>query len=168
MTILRGPRVLLRPVSEADAEPLRAIRREPSVARWWAPEEAPTWPLDDDPDVRTWSIVVDDEVVGLIQDYAEDDPEFRHAGVDLFLATAAQDRGLGPEAIRLVLRYLIDVDGHHRVVIDPAAANARAIAAYEKLGFRRVGTMRGYWRDHVEGVWADGLLLDLLAEDLVG
>lgn len=41
-----------------------------------------------------------------------------------------------------------------------------AIRAYTKVGFRPVGIMRRYWRDP-EGVWQDGLLLDLLAEELV-
>ena len=52
-------------------------------------------------------------------------------------------------------------------MIDPAAANAKAIHAYEAVGFRRVGVMRSYWWDHVEERWADGLLLDLLAGELV-
>ena len=34
-------------------------------------------------------------------------------------------------------RYLIEERGHHRLTIDPAAANERAIRAYEKAGFRR-------------------------------
>jgi aminoglycoside 6'-N-acetyltransferase len=50
-------------------------------------------------------------------------------------------------------------------VIDPAADNAAAIRAYEKVGFRPVGVMRKYWRAP-DGEWRDGLLLDLLAEEL--
>ena len=50
-------------------------------------------------------------------------------------------------------------------MIDPAAHNERAIRCYEKVGFKRVGVMREYWRDP-EGVWRDGLLLDLLADEL--
>ena len=62
-------------------------------------------------------------------------------------------------------RHLIDDLGHRRLVIDPAAHNERAIRCYEKVGFRRVGVMRRYWQDP-DGVWRDGLLLDLLAGDL--
>jgi aminoglycoside 6'-N-acetyltransferase len=29
--------------------------------------------------------------------------------------------------------------GHHRLVIDPAADNERAIRCYERVGFRRIG-----------------------------
>jgi aminoglycoside 6'-N-acetyltransferase len=49
--------------------------------------------------------------------------------------------------------------------IDPAAANEWAIRAYESVGFRRVGVMRQYWRGP-DGAWRDGLLMDLLAEEL--
>ncbi|WP_320668991.1 GNAT family N-acetyltransferase [Patulibacter defluvii] len=164
MTIIGGERVTLRPVAPADGERLRAIVREPSVARWWSPEDE--WAWTDEDGTRAWAIVVAGELVGLIQAYAEEDPEFRHAGLDLFVATAAQGRGIGPEAIHLLARHLIDEEGHHRLVIDPAAANERAIRAYERLGFRRVGVLRRYWRDPASGAWADGLLLDLLAEEL--
>ncbi|MBV9422920.1 MAG: GNAT family N-acetyltransferase, partial [Solirubrobacterales bacterium] len=47
--------------------------------------------------------------------------------------------------------------------IDPAAANAAAIRAYEKAGFTRVGVMRGYERDVDGNGWHDGLLMELLA-----
>ena len=92
-------------------------------------------------------------------------PDFRHAGIDIFLSAGFQGRGLGPDAVRTVARHMIDDRGHHRLTIDPAADNAYAIRCYEKVGFRRVGVMREYWRDP-DGVWRDGLLLDLLAKEL--
>jgi aminoglycoside 6'-N-acetyltransferase len=73
---------------------------------------------------------------------------------------------VGPTAIRLVARRLIEEDGHHRITIDPAAANEHAISAYEKVGFRRVGTMRRYQRMS-DGTWIDGLLMELLADELI-
>ena len=86
-------------------------------------------------------------------------------GIDLFVATGFQGRGIGPEAIRLVARHLFEERGHHRLTIDPAAANERAIWAYEKVGFRRVGVMRLYERS-IDGTWHDGLLMDMLAGEL--
>ena len=50
-------------------------------------------------------------------------------------------------------------------VIDPAAANERAIAVYASIGFRPVGIMRSYERGP-DGEWHDGLLMDMLKEDL--
>ena len=75
-------------------------------------------------------------------------------------------QGLGPDAIRTLAVHLIDERGHHRLSIDPAVANTRAIAAYAKVGFRPVGVMRRYQR-LTDGTWVDALLMDLLAEELV-
>jgi aminoglycoside 6'-N-acetyltransferase len=57
--------------------------------------------------------------------------------------------------------------GNHRFTIDPAAHNIAAIRAYEKVGFRPVGIMRKYERAP-DGTWHDGLLIDLLADELDG
>ena len=166
---LRGDAVFLRPPRADDADRLNAILAEPSVAAWW-PEFDVQRVRDDliaERDGEEGLVIEHDgTVVGYIQFAEELDPEFRHASIDLFLATAAQGRGLGPDAIRAVAIHLIDDRGHHRLTIDPAAANARAIAAYAKLGFRPVGIMRAYQR-MPDGRWVDGLLMDVLADELV-
>jgi aminoglycoside 6'-N-acetyltransferase len=86
--------------------------------------------------------------------------------VDIFVSATVYGRGVGPDAMRALIAWLIDMRGHHRITVDPAAANARAIHVYEKLGFRPVGVLRRYER--VEGdEWRDALLMDLLAEEFV-
>ena len=90
---------------------------------------------------------------------------YRHAGIDIAIRSPWQGEGFGPEAIRTLARYLIDVQGHHRLSIDPAAQNVNAIKAYERVGFRVVGRMRSYERG-TDGTWHDGLLMDMLAEEL--
>jgi aminoglycoside 6'-N-acetyltransferase len=165
MVVLRGERVLLRPGGPEDAEKLIRIRKEPEVARRWGSED-----IEDE--VREgfvgtdegFVIEVDGEAVGAIQYGEEEDPMYRHASVDVFLATSHHGRGLGTEAIRLLARHLFEDRGHHRLTIDPAADNAAAIRAYEKAGFRPVGIMRGYERGP-DGAWHDGLLMDLLREE---
>jgi aminoglycoside 6'-N-acetyltransferase len=165
---LRGERVVLRPLAEADVDRIVELGGDPEVARWWpglTHEHVGAKARGEDEGVTVFAIVADGEVAGLIQHYEETDPEFRHAGVDLFLGTPFQDRGLGSDAVRTLARHLVRELGHHRLVIDPAADNARAIRCYEKVGFRRVGVMREYWRA-ADGVWRDGVLLDLLASEL--
>ncbi len=167
---LRGKRIVLRPTNSADAAGLAAILVTPEVARWWpdfdlARVERELTGLDEDVDV--YAIVLDGRVVGAIQSHEETDPEFRHAGIDLFLDPAHHGAGLGPEAIRLLSRYLVDERGHHRLTIDPAAANEQAIRAYEKVGFRKVGILRRY-QLFPDGTWQDGLFMEVLAEELLG
>ena len=108
---------------------------------------------------------VDGTVAGLIQFSEELEPKYRHASIDLFLDPALHGRGIGTEAVRRVVRQLVDERGHHRITVDPAAANAAAIRAYEKAGFGPVGVMRNYERDVDGGGWHDGLLMELLAGD---
>jgi aminoglycoside 6'-N-acetyltransferase len=152
----------LRPLAEGDEAALLRIHRAPEVRRWWGdPEEG--FPWTDDPGAVRLVIVVDGAVAGLIQYWEETEPRYRHAGIDVFLDPARRGRGLGTEAVRRVVRLLIEERGHHRVTIDPAADNAAAIRSYRKAGFRPVGVMRRYERD-ADGVgWHDGLLMDLLA-----
>jgi len=166
---LHGRRVTLRSGRADDAPALRALFDDPQVARWW-----PT-PTDDDvrelldngdPDVDAWLIEVEGRVVGLIQGYEERDPMYRHAGIDIVLRSDAHGRGLGGEAIRVLARHLLHERGHHRLIIDPNAANARAIHVYESLGFRLVGRLREYEWDAHERRWTDGLLMDLLRDEL--
>jgi aminoglycoside 6'-N-acetyltransferase len=165
---LRGSRVVLRSAIDADAPALADILAKPEVARWWpafdlARVEAELTGRDEN--VEVYAILVDGRIIGAIQSHEEIDPEFRHAGIDLFLDPAHHGEGLGPDAIRTLARFLISERGHHRLTIDPAAANERAIRAYEKVGFRKVGVLRRY-QHYPDGTWQDGLLMELLAEEL--
>lgn len=164
--VLRGRNVVLRPLRAEDIERVAEIQSEPGVARWWgAPDEAELRRQAEGRDeAKAFAVESAGELVGLIQYQEENEPDFRHAGIDVFLAERAQGRGLGTEAVRTLARYLIEERGHHRLTIDPAADNTAAIRAYEKVGFRPVGHMREYWRSP-DGTWRDGLLMDLLARE---
>ena len=104
-------------------------------------------------------------IVGLIQAHEETEPRYRHGGIDIVLTESGQGRGFGTDAVRTVARWLIGERGHHRLTIDPAADNERAIRAYSRVGFRPVGIMRRYEGD-LDGTWHDGLLMDLLRREL--
>jgi aminoglycoside 6'-N-acetyltransferase len=121
--------------------------------------------LGEDDDVQ-FVIVADGEVVGLVQYGEETEPDYRHASIDIYLSARVHGLGLGTEAVAVMAAYLIDALGHHRITIDPSAANVAAIRAYTKAGFRPVGLMRRYERD-ADGEWHDGLLMDMLADELV-
>jgi aminoglycoside 6'-N-acetyltransferase len=164
---LEGERVVLRAMTADDVRRVAEIRALPDVARWWSPRDDDYLAAKlDRADLACWIVELEGEVIGFAQAYEETSAEFRHAGIDLFLAPAYHGQGLGQDVVRTVGRHLVDDRGHHRLVIDPAAANARAIRCYEAVGFRRVGVLRSYWWDHVEERWADGLLMDLLAGEL--
>jgi aminoglycoside 6'-N-acetyltransferase len=157
--MLRGERVVIVPAGPEHAARLRELRAHPEVARWWDP--APEgWPLAPDLGDFHFAIVLGGEVIGAIQFWEEPDPGSRHADVDILLGPDHQDRGLGTEAMRTIVRHLVEERGHHRVTLSTAVDNARAIRVYEKVGFRPVGVTRKSNFSEFKGEWEDELLME--------
>ncbi|MET9398403.1 GNAT family protein [Kitasatospora sp. NPDC002965] len=168
-TILHGTHVTLRSATADDIPALVAVRRTPEVyARWRGGDDLTDAVTTDlaEPGTETLVIEAEGQTVGAVQWYAENDDEYRHAGMDIYVDPVCHGRGYGTDAVRTLARHLVDHHHYHRLIIDPAADNAAAIRCYEKVGFRPVGTMRQYERGP-DGTWHDNLLMDLLADELV-
>ena len=162
---LQGERVTLRPLEDADLDPLAAIIGEPSVARWWGESDEPERLRDNlRMDGGAFVIEADGELAGWLGFVEETEPEYRSVGIDISLSERFQGRGLGPDALRTLIRWFADERGHHRFTIDPNAANERAIKAYAAVGFKPIGITRR--SELVDGEWTDGVLMDLLIEEL--
>jgi len=159
--MLKGAMVSLRAATQDDVPALSEIRATPEVYQRWGGGEVDLA----EPGTQVLVIRYENRVVGAVQWSEEDDPDYRHAGIDIYLDPSVHGRGLGTDAVRTLARHLIEDLGHHRLVIDPAADNHAAIRCYAKVGFRPVGIMRRYERGP-DGTWHDGLLMDLLAEEL--
>jgi len=165
---LQGEQVVLRPIQPDDREALMDVLSDPSVVAVWdtrGPESSTDELLAGDEGWTVWAIEFAGEFAGSIQAAENDDEDYKSAGIDIFMHSRFQGRGLGTDAVRTLARYLIEVRGHHRLTIDPAADNERAIRTYEKVGFKAVGVMRRYERG-VGGTYHDGLLMDMLAGEL--
>ncbi|MET7989325.1 GNAT family protein [Amycolatopsis sp. NPDC005232] len=163
--IIEGPRVRLRPLTRDDRQRAQEILSTPEVAQWWGEAEPEVETLlEEDTGYSSYAIERDGDVIGLIQSSEELDPQYRHAGIDIAVDPAHHGHGIGPEAIRVLAQHLF-ARGHHRLTIDPAAANEKAVHVYTKLGFRPVGLLRQYERGP-DGTFHDGLLMDLLAGEL--
>ena len=117
--ILRTERLTLRPLADEDIGPLLEMVND---SEWWGQTDAD--------DLRNggsaFAIEVDGQIAGWLGFDEENDPDYRFASLDITLAPAYQDKGLGPEALRAVIDWLV-AKGHHRFTIDPAAHNQRAI-----------------------------------------
>ena len=131
----------------------RAVAADlPLLTDWLAAPHLREWfgdwvPELDRQDVRSWIVSREGAPLGYIQDYRVGDfddhplaalgPEAR--GIDQFIGPVAQTgQGLGPGFIKAHCARLL-AEGAHRVGTDPDPQNARAIRAYEKAGFRRIG-----------------------------
>ncbi len=165
---LTGLRTRLRLADEGDVDALVRIRSTPEVRDRWRGSDIDAEVRESINDDELQFLVITDlegVVVGGIQWEQNDDPDYPHAGIDIFIDPSRHGQGLGTDAVRVLCRHLVNDLGIHRLVIDPAADNAAAIRCYGKVGFRPVGIMRDYERG-LDGSFHDGLLMDLLAHQL--
>jgi aminoglycoside 6'-N-acetyltransferase len=152
----------LRALTPADGPELLRLHREPAVAEWWG-APGPDFP-DEDPSAHRLVIDYGGRLAGMIQYFEEQDPDYRHAMVDVFIDPSLHGRGIGTDALRQAVAHLVGERGHHRITIDPAADNAPAIHTYGKVGFTPVGTLHCYERNHDGVGWHDCLLMEYVSE----
>jgi aminoglycoside 6'-N-acetyltransferase len=163
---IEGERVVVRALTADDIPTLEKVMASPGVRAWWWDFEAGKFAAGlDDPDLCPLVIEHAGTVIGYMQYSEEESLGYHFASIDLALDDAHQGLGRGRDAVRTLARHLFE-SGHHRLTIDPAVANARAIRCNESVGFRPVGVMRQYERG-ADGTCHDGLLMELLVGELL-
>jgi aminoglycoside 6'-N-acetyltransferase len=166
LPVIEGERLTLRPLTDDDVEVLLPAVYEPGIAEWWGDTSDPDYQREGfRNEGRAFAIEVDGDVAGWLAFHEETEPDYRHVAFDILLRRTFQHQGLGADALRLLIRWFVESRGHHRFTIDPSADNHRAIKAYQSIGFKPVGILRKSERAP-DGEWRDGLLMDLLAEEL--
>ncbi|WP_179381747.1 GNAT family N-acetyltransferase [Jannaschia marina] len=169
---LAGPRVLLRAPIETDAEARRSLGYDPVILRAYGQDterlptmtaaRATSW-LREQRDSGAWMITVAGALVGAVRLHSRVEVD-RRAQIAIGLLDADQlGRGLGTEAMRLVIDHAFDGLGLHRLSLRVLAGNDRAIRCYRRLGFVEEGRERQSAR--VPGGWEDDLLMGLLADE---
>ena len=140
-----------RAVTEADLPMLSAWLAEPHVAEWWndgpgaalaeivvAMESDSTEPLVVELDGRPIAYVQSYDP-HLEDDHPYQDQPFGTLGIDVTIGVPELvGIGHGSRLVRAFVEILFE-EGCPRVIIDPHPGNGRAIRAYEKAGFRRLG-----------------------------
>lgn len=176
---LTGQLVTLRPVQPGDVEVMADILRDPEVLRLTgsvhstAETEAGTGPdlaslrewylsRNDQPD-RLDLMVVDNasgQVVGEVV-LNEWDPGNRTCNFRTLLGPAGRNRGLGTEAMRLLIDYAFTALPLHRIDLEVYAFNPRAQRVYEKVGF----VVEGRRREALDfdGERVDAIIMGLLS-----
>jgi len=143
-----APPYVFRPMTSADLPLVRRWLAEPHVAQWWGDTCEQFELVSGDLEVEAMDqfiVATDARPFGYIQCYDPDvwpdnglgDHPRGTRGIDQFIGELAMvDRGHGSAFIRVFIDRLL-ASGTPRVITDPDPANARAIRAYEKAGFRR-------------------------------
>ena len=172
--VLTGERVVLRPFVDADVAVFLAAIADPEVARLTGS------PADDRPDeerTRAWygsrntqadrlDLAVVDRAGGACVGEVvlnEWDPGNRSCNFRTLLAAAGRDRGLGTEAVRLIVGYGFEQLGLHRISLEVYAHNPRARRVYEKVGFVAEGVLRQVLREGDD--WVDATVMSILAPE---
>jgi RimJ/RimL family protein N-acetyltransferase len=84
-------------------------------------------------------------------------------GFRILLGPRGRDRGLGTEAVRLIIGYGFEQLGLHRISLEVYAFNPRARHVYDKVGFVAEGILRDALRWDDE--WVDATSMSILAPE---
>ncbi len=169
------PRVELRPAGPGDAERLWAWRAEPSIGRYQPLGEVSAAQLRAElvgqrshdlyrgqGEKFQWIVLADREPAGwitlVVTNWEHGLAEFGYA-----LSTPFQRRGLMAPAIEQLLADLFLNTRIERLEARCSVSNAASIKLLERLGFRREGTLRGYFE--LGGRRVDNYLYAMLRED---
>lgn len=173
LTILEGASVRLRPPLEADADARLALGRDAGIAEMFGVSRQDVPPLTREEVQRwfqalaehphAWVIESGQTFIGLIRLDRVDLQDRRASMAVGIYDPASLGRGLGSEAIKLLLGHAFGAMGLHRIGIRVLAYNKRAIRAYEKCGFVIEGRERE--TAFVNGAWHDDIMMGLLEHE---
>ncbi|CAM2011148.1 GNAT family N-acetyltransferase [Acanthopleuribacter pedis] len=170
--MLENTRLLLRPITTADAPAMAASLADPEVRRLtgthahFSPEQIETYCANIGADPNRLDLAIVDKrqpnrVVGEIS-LLDIDRTNRNAHLRIALyGKSLFGKGYGTEASRLLIQHAFDHEGLHRIDLEVFSFNTRAVALYRKLGFVQEGVKRQalFW----DGAFHDVLLMARLA-----
>ena len=126
-------------------------------------EQAEAWVANQMAEPLAWVIAIDGRMVGGIRLHSLSMLDYRATLAVGLLDPGMLGQGVGSRAIRLVLGFAFGPLGLHRVSLRVLDVNERAIAAYEKVGFRVEGRERESAR--LRDTWHDDLITGVLAHE---
>lgn len=140
--MVEGRLVRLRPSGERDLDLLAGWFGDPAFVDHWGEtpltrqQVAAKYIGRRRPDVESLVVLAGETPIGYAQYWHAGETE---GGIDLILAPRSRGQGYGPDAADALANHLLHDLHWSRVTVDPMASNARAVRAWEKAGFRRIG-----------------------------
>ncbi len=170
MEKIRGKHVVLRPVLEEDYPIFASFMNDVDCSfyimtteKLYGVEDERRYFTEDPHGKRQLAIVYEDHLVGLVELF---DINWVHQSATMGIhlgPAAARGKGLGEDALRLILDYGFYVLNLHSIRLTAMSTNRRALALYKKVGFKEIGRLRQ--TRHVAGQWEDTVIMDILAEE---
>jgi RimJ/RimL family protein N-acetyltransferase len=170
--VIEGALVRLRLWQEDDVPAIMALRNDVALqakllarARGSDQSQVRKWLEDRSTAAGNMLFIVaqssNDAPLGYLQ-FTGIDPVDLNAELGICLATAAQGRGFGGEALQLALSHLRDTVGIRKISLRVRTDNTVAIRAYRRLGFSKCGELK----DHIfiDGRWQNVLLMELFLQ----
>jgi RimJ/RimL family protein N-acetyltransferase len=169
---LTGKRVILRPVLAEDAAAMFASMDDAEGMRLTGTHATFTftqleqWTASrQDTDDRLDLSIIDRETGEWAGELAINDwdPDNHSCNFRIAIGPAGRNRGLGSEAIRLIVDYVFEHLPINRIGLDVFDFNPRAIHVYERAGFTREGVLRAalYW----DSEYHDSILMSILRDE---
>ncbi len=170
---LTTSRLLLKPLSSADAEAVFSYRSNPEVARYQnfypaTVEETSAFILNNTQDFSaedTWfqlGIYCQNQLIG---DFGIHfiGPINSQCEIGYTLALQAQGKGYAQEAVTAVVDYLFGTLKKHRITASLDPRNTASEKLLKRVGFRREGCfLKSYYN---QGMWEDDLVYGILEEE---
>lgn len=166
---LSGEKVTLRCPVQSDVAARFALGRDPDIYEMFGVsrrtvsaltmEDAAAWVQRIENHPHAWII----DCGGLIGEIRLDQVDSRDSRASMAIAIYNPQRlgkGLGPAAMKLLLKYAFEELHLHRISVRVLAYNERAIRAYQKCGFHIEGRERE--AALVNGQWHDDVMMGLL------
>ncbi|WP_283194694.1 GNAT family protein [Rhizobium sp. AN80A] len=173
MMVLGVGRVRLRPASPDDAEARFALGTDAEIVKMFGVSSADVlpmtrhaaeqWALAQTQSPHVWIIEVEKRLIGEIKLHSINDQDRRASMAIGIYDPSFLGKGIGTEAIRLLLQHAFRELKLHRIGIRVLAYNERAIRAYAKCGFIVEGRERE--TAFVDGKWHDDLMMGLLSTE---
>ena len=171
--ILRGTRIVLRPLTGSDADAMYAALDEPMSKRLTGTHANYTFEdvqghctrIETADDRWDYGITIAGELIGEVVLNNLDWPN-KSASLRIAMWTPSQrNKGYGTEAAALLVDYGFDTLHLNRIELEVYASNPQARHIYEKLGFRLEGTRREalIW----EGEKVDAHIMSILRSEHV-
>jgi|EndMetStandDraft_9_1072997.scaffolds.fasta_scaffold72347_1 RimJ/RimL family protein N-acetyltransferase len=171
--ILRGARIVLRPLTGSDADAMYAALDEPTSKRLTGTHANYTLEdvrahcirIENADDRWDYGITIAGELIGEV---ILNDLEWPNKSASMRIAIWApsqRSKGYGGEAAALLVQYGFETLGLNRIELEVYSFNPQARHVYEKLGFKLEGTRREalIW----DGEKVDSHIMGLLRSDYV-